>query len=70
MGVLHHVVDDDAVLNALKMMREHCDFLILGVRNDMPESYKFKKRPLAFYSDAVGGRAIPTDFYLDVIVSE
>jgi len=69
MGVLHHIVDDVSVKNALNMMNKHCDFLVLGVRNDLEESYKFKHRPLSFYADIVKGEILQTDSYLDIILN-
>lgn len=71
MGVLHHVINDEVVIDALKIMRQS-NFLIVGVRDikEGKDTYKFKQRHFSFYSDVVGGDVIRTGEYLSFIIKE
>lgn len=71
MGVLHHIIDDNSVKNAVNVMKDHCDLLILGIRNDFNNTYKTRSRSLSFYSNlADNSTIIKTDSYLDILTFE
>lgn len=69
MGVLHHITNDDKVEHIIESMYKHANnFLIIGVKEGKKDTFKFRRRPIQFYSNTIDGEVIRTTDYLNLVI--